>query len=478
MPPIGKTEYDAIVVGSGPNGLSAAIVLARAGLETLVVESHQEIGGGCRTAELTLPGFQHDVCSAIHPTAVVSPFFRELNLEAHGVEWIHPPIPLAHPLPDGSAALLHKSLSETAAALGRDGQTYRDLLQPFVDRADDFFREILRPIRFPRNPFLLARFGLAGLRSCQGVIDTLFSQPAARALFAGCAAHSIEPLHKLGTASFGLVLALGGHAIGWPCAKNGSRSITLALEKIFRSHGGQIQTSTTVQALRELPSSRIVLFDTSPKALADIAGDELPPAYARKLRRFRMGAGVFKVDWALSGPIPWTNESCRRAATVHVAGTAEEVIASERQIGNGKVPENPFVLLAQQSLFDPTRAPAGKHTGWAYCHVPNGCELDLTTTIERQIERFAPGFRDLILARHVRSPQQFQAYNPNFIGGDIAGGANDLWQTFFRPVPRWDPYRTPNKRLFLCSSSTPPAGGVHGMCGYSAAQTALRRLGL
>ena len=469
-----ETKYDAVVVGSGPNGMSAAVTLARAGLSVLVLEAHEKLGGGCRTAELTLPGFHHDVCAAIHPMGVLSPFFREAHLEEHGLRWAQAAAPLAHPLED-RAAVLRYSLDETAEGLGKDAHAWRAMMAPFLERPDAFFSEILKPIRVPMHPFLMSRFGLTALRSSQSVVRSRFVEDAAKALFTGCAAHSVLPLNMWGTASFGLVLALAGHAIGWPCAEGGSGRIIEALEKCLRAHGGEVQCNTRVRSLQELPSSRAVLFDLSPRHVADTAGDALPGSYTSSLRRFRYGPGVFKVDWALDGPIPWKHEECHLAATVHVGGTAEEVMQSEHEMGNGKVPEKPFVLVAQQSLFDSTRAPAGKHTGWAYCHVPSGCTSDMTEKIEQQIERFAPGFRDLILARATRSPAEYEAYNPSMIGGDLGGGANDLWQFMFRPVMRWNPYTTPNPQLFLCSSSTPPGGGVHGMCGYWAAKAALKR---
>jgi phytoene dehydrogenase-like protein len=471
-----QKSYDAVVVGAGPNGLSAAIVLARAGLSVCVLEAKETIGGGARTEELTLPGFLHDICSAIHPVGVVSPFFRTLDLEKWGVEWVYPPIALAHVLEDGEAALLHPSLEETAQGLGRDGDAYRDMLRPFVEHADEFFPEILRPVRFPRHPFLMQRFGLIALRSCKGLAESRFQEEKARALFAGCCAHSVLPLEQTGTASFGLVLALAGHAINWPCVRGGSIKIIDALAACLKSLGGEILTNAPVTNMKDLPQARGVFFDLTPRQVIEIAGEELPSGYRNKLSKFRYGPGVFKIDWALSGPIPWKNKECMRAATVHVGGTIGEVAESERVMWNGGHAERPFVLVAQQSLFDSTRAPAGKHTGWAYCHVPHGSTVDMTERIERQIERFAPGFRDLILARHTFNTHEVESHNPNMIGGDIGGGANDLGQFLARPLARYDPYSTPNEKIFLCSSSTPPGGGVHGMCGYWAAQSALKRL--
>jgi phytoene dehydrogenase-like protein len=469
--------YDAVVVGSGPNGLSAAIVLARKGLRVLVLEAHETIGGGARTEELTLPGFKHDVCSAIHPMGLLSPFFQTLPLADHGLVWKSSPYPLTHPLDDGTAAVLELSLDKTAERLGDDGDAYLRLMKPFVDNSAALFAEILRPIRLlPRHPFLLARFGLNGIRSALSLAKR-FKGDAARALLGGCAAHSFLPLDEAGSASFGLVLALSGHAVGWPCAQGGSVAIINALASYLRSLGGTIRTSTRVRTMSDVPSSRAVLFDVTPRQLASIAGDELPPSYVKRLRRFRYGPGVFKIDWALDGPIPWRAEECTRSATVHVGGTIEQIADHEAAIWQGHRTERPFVLVAQQSLFDDTRAPAGKQTGWAYCHVPHGSTEDMTDIIERQIERFAPGFRDRILARHTMNTAAYETYNANLIGGDIAGGANMLSQVVVRPFLRRDPYSTPNKRIYLASSSTPPAGGVHGMCGYWAALSALRVMG-
>lgn len=467
---------DAVVVGAGPNGLSAAIVLAMAGHSVVVLEANETIGGGCRTAELTLPGFHHDICAAVHPMGIVSPLLSELPLASHGLTWLQSPAPLAHPFEDGSAAVLHRTLDDTGATLGPDAAAWTRLMQPFVSRAADFFGEVLRPVRMPSHPLLMARFGRLGLRSCAALVQSRFSGPRARALFTGCAAHSFLSMEAPGSASFGLVLALAGHAVDWPVVRGGSGRIIDAMAGLLRSMGGEIETGRRVERLADLPPHRVALFDLMPAALERIAGGALPARYRDALRRYRKGPGVFKIDWALRGPIPWQARECHMAATVHLGATFEEIAESEDAAVSGRIAERPFVLVAQQSLFDATRAPAGFHTGWAYCHVPNGSTVDMTERIERQIERFAPGFRDLILARHTMSPADFEAHNANMAGGDIGGGANDLVQFVFRPVRRWNPYRTPHPRLFLCSSATPPGGGVHGMCGYWAAQEAMKTL--
>jgi phytoene dehydrogenase-like protein len=464
------------VVGSGPNGLSAAVLLAGVGFSVRVIEARDTIGGGARSDERTLPGFVHDVCSAIHPMAAVSPFFRTLPLEAHGLTWVEPDAPLAHPLDDGPAVKLERSCEATSASLGKDGRAYASLMGPLV-RADNLlFEELLRPLRFPRHPFLLARFGLAALRPAWSLASARFDDAPARALFAGCAAHSVLPLDRFGTSAFGLVLAVAGHVAGWPLARGGSQKIADALASLFRALGGEIETGREVRSLGDLPEARAILLDVGPKQLVAIAGDGLPKHYTRRLLSFRYGPGVCKVDWALSGPIPWTARGCARAATVHVGGTLDEIAAAEAAPWRGEHAERPFVLVAQPSLFDGSRAPEGKHTGWAYCHVPAASTRDVTADIEAQIERFAPGFRDCILARRTTTAAELERYNANCVGGDITGGVNDLAQLFTRPVARAVPYATPNPAIFLCSSSTPPGGGVHGMCGYFAARAALARV--
>ena len=420
-----KASYDVAIVGAGPNGLTAAVLLGLAGLSVVVLERNPRIGGSCRTESFTEPGFAHDVCAAIHPMAVVSPIFRRLRLENYGVEWVAAPLPLAHPLDDGRVAVLSRQMSATVATLGRDGAGWERLLRPFVDRHEDFFSSILRPQRVPRHPWLMARFGLVGLRSCDHLVRRFADAPA-RALLAGNAAHSFLPLDSTASASFGLVLAVAGHAVDWPCARGGSQQIVDALAARARAQGCEIRTDVTVRSPADIPSSRAVLFDVTPRQLLAIASDDLSPSYRSRLERFRYGAAAFKIDYALSRQIPWRARECADAATVHVGGTFEEVARSEADANAGRVSDAPFVLVAQQSHFDATRAPAGRHTGWAYCHVPNGSQVDMTDRIERQIERFAPGFRDTILARHVMPPQALESHNPNLVGGDIGGGANTL----------------------------------------------------
>ena len=469
------TSRDAIVVGSGPNGMAAAITLARAGLSVEVLEAEDTVGGGTRSAELTLPGFVHDTCSAIHPLLLASRVFRDLPLRDHGLELIHPPLPLAHPFEDGTAAVLERSVTTTADGLGTDSGAYASLMAPLVRGADRLLHDIHAPLRPPRHPLLLARFGLSAVRSAAGLAGSRFEGEHARGLFAGLAAHSILSLDRSPTAAAGLVLGLLGHAVGWPLARGGSQRIADALAAYLRSLGGEIVPGRRVGSLDELPPARAVLLDVTPRQLVALAGGRLPDRYRSALGRYRYGAGVFKLDWALDGPIPWTAPECARAGTIHLGGTLREIADGERAIARGEHPRRPYVLMAQQSLFDPTRAPEGKHTGWAYCHVPNGSTRDMTDAIEDQVERFAPGFRERVIARGAMGPTEVEARNANLIGGDINGGMQDLRQLFTRPTLRQPPYVTPVKGVYLCSSSTPPGGGVHGMCGYHAARAALTR---
>jgi phytoene dehydrogenase-like protein len=466
----------AFVVGAGPNGLAAAIVLARAGRRVVVLEGEETAGGGCRSAELTLPGFVHDVCSTVHALAIASPFLRDLRLQRHGLELAHPETPLAHPFDDGTAVVLERSVEETARGLGPDGDAWRRLFEPLVRDWEGLFDDLLAPLRPPRHPLLMARFGLSGVRSCRGLARSRFEGERARALLAGCCAHSMLSLRAPVSAAFGIVLALSAHAVGWPVARGGSQRLTDALLAELRSLGGTVETGRRVESLDELPAGADpVLLDVTPRQLLRIAGERLPDGYRRRLSRYRYGPGIFKLDWALDGPIPWTAPEVARAGTVHLGGTLDEIIASEQAATRGEHHERPYVLLVQPSLFDPTRAPEGKHTAWAYCHVPSGATRDMTDAIESQVERFAPGFRDLIAARSAMDSVEVERRNPNYVGGDINGGVQDLRQLFTRPVARPVPYSTPVPGLFICSSSTPPGGAVHGMCGYWAARAALRR---
>jgi phytoene dehydrogenase-like protein len=465
---------DAIVVGSGPNGLAAAIALAEEGLSVSVVEAADRVGGGMRSEELTLPGFVHDTCSAIHPLAAASPFLSRLPLAEHGLEWIESPACLAHPFDDGTAALLERSVGATGRSLGEDAARYERLVGPLARSADGLLDDLLAPLHAPRHPLVLGRFGLLGGLPASGLARTAFRGSRARALFAGLAAHSMLPLSRPPSAAFGLVLAVLGHAVGWPLARGGSQAIADALAAHLRSLGGEIETGRAVSSLAELGPCRLVVLDVTPRQLAGIAGDRIRGTARRRLERYRHGPAAFKVDWALDGPIPWRAESCGRAATVHLGGTLEEIAASEAAPWQGRHAERPYVLLAQQSLFDASRAPAGRHTAWAYCHVPNGSTVDMTGRIEGQVERFAPGFRDRILARSVRGPAELELHDANYVGGDINGGAADLRGFLGRTLPG-SPYDTPLPGVYLCSSATPPGAGVHGMCGYHAARRAFRQ---
>lgn len=468
-----QTEYDAVVVGSGPNGLAAAILLQQQGLSVLIIEGKEEVGGGLRTAELTLPGYLHDVCSAIHPMAAGSPFFNTLPLNEYGLAYIYPEIAAAHPFDDGTAALLKHSLSETAELLGHDETAYLKLLQPLVNSWPGIAADVLGPLHFPQHPLDMARFGLKALTPAS-YLAKRFKTERAKGLFAGMAAHSIQPLTNCATSAIALVLMANAHLKGWPIPKGGSGNIAKALASYFLSIGGKIEVGTYIHSLNQLPSAKAILFDVTPRQLLGMAGHRFSRIYSWQLEHYRYGMGVFKIDWALADAVPFKNTDARNAGTVHLGGTLAEIVESEAQTANGGHPDKPFVLLAQQSVFDKSRAPEGRHTGWAYCHVPNGSRKDMTEAIEQQVERFAPGFRERILGRHTFNTQQLEEYNPNYIGGDINGGVIDLNQLFTRPALRRSPYKTSLKGLYVCSSSTPPGGGVHGMCGYHAARRALR----
>ncbi len=466
-------DYDAIVVGSGPNGLAAAITLRQQGLSVLLIEGKDEVGGGTRTSELTLPGFHHDICSAVHPMAVLSPFFKTLPLSRHGLEWLQPEINAAHPLDNGSAGALFHSVKDTAASLGPDTVAYEKFMAPVVKSLPSLLPELLSPFPLPANFLDLALFGLKALPPSTWIAK-LFKTPEAKGLWAGMAAHSIQPLDNWITSAIGLMLMAAGHVNGWPIPKGGSKGISLALASYFKSIGGEIQTGFFVTSVKELPTAKALLFDVTPRQLVKLAGDRLSRSYIQRLDNYRYGMGVFKIDWALSSPAPFTSSLCRKAGTVHLGGTFEEIAATEKMASDGKIPDKPFVLFSQPTLIDPTRAPEGKHVAWAYCHVPHGSGADMTQAIESQVERFAPGFRDTILAKHTFSAPEMEAYNPNYIGGDINGGIQDIFQHFSRPVLSISPYRTSQKGIYICSSSTPPGGGVHGMCGYHAAKRALK----
>jgi phytoene dehydrogenase-like protein len=471
-------KYDAIVVGSGPNGLAAAITLARAGRSVLIYEANDTIGGGIRSAQLTLPGFTHDTCSTVQALTVVSPFFRSVPLAELGVELAMPEAALAHPLDDGTAAVLERSIAATGETLGCDAAAYRRLFEPLVRNSDALNADLLGPFPFPpRHPLLFTRFALPGLLPARTLAGLFFKGENARGLFAGIAAHTMLPLENLSTSAYGLALGVSAHVAGWPVVKGGSQNLANALAAYVRSLGGEIITGHSVQNVDELPAARAFVFDVTPRQLLKIAGHRFPSGYYHALEKFRYGPGVFKIDFALDGPVPWKAKGCSRAGTVHLGGTLDEIAASERRVWNGNPSEKPYMLVVQPTVFDPTRAPAGKHTLWTYCHVPNGSAYDMTGHMIAQIERFAPGFQDRILAKYVMPPAAMEERNANYIGGDINGGAADLWQLYTRPTARINPYTTPAGDIFICSSSTPPGGGVHGMCGYHAARAVLKKLG-
>jgi phytoene dehydrogenase-like protein len=468
--PAANPQYDAVVVGSGPNGLAAAITMARAGRSVLVLEARETVGGGCRTAELTLPGYLHDVCSAIHPLGVSSPFFRSLDLSPHGLEWVQPDVPLAHPLDGGGVVLVERSIEKTCQRLGGDGEAYFRLMQPLSRNWLRLSSRLLRPVSLSPGALSLVPFGMKAVKPATSIARGLFDGEPARALFAGMSAHSIMPLEQRGSAAYGLLMCTSAHAVGWPLARGGSQRVADALADCLRGLGGEIRTSSPVERLDELPPHRVALLDITPRQLLRMVGDRLPAGYRKRLGNYKYGPGVFKVDWALEAPIPWQAAECSRAATVHLGGTLEEVAAAERAVHQGNIPERPMVILAQQTLFDPSRAPEGRHTAWAYCHVPHGSDEDITGRIEAQVERFAPGFGDRILERSVMCPADLEAYNPNNVGGDIAAGRMDLRRMLMRNA-----YVTPLRDVYICSSWMPPGPGVHGMSGYHAARAALRR---
>jgi len=465
-------SFDAAVVGAGPNGLAAALALQATGRSVVVYEARSKAGGGLWTDESTLPGFRHDTCSAIHPMAVASPWLRTLPLEAHGLEWVHPELPLAHPLDDAPAVLLHRSVRDTAAGLGRDGEAYRRFLGPLVEGWSSLMRAGMGPPEWPGSPGLMARFGMAAAFPATTLARQRFEEAPARALFAGLAAHSVLPLEHPPSAAIGLMLQVAAHGVGWPFPRGGAASLADAMVSLFLSQGGVLRLDTEIHELAEAETLGPVFFDTGPAAMARIAGSVLPEGFREQLRAYRYGPGVFKIDYALSGPIPWTDERVAGAGTVHLGGTLEEIAASERACNRGERSDRPYVLVAQQSMADGSRAPEGHHTGWAYCHVPAGCTVDHTEAIEAQLERFAPGFRDRVLARHTMGPADFEAHNQNYVGGDVNGGAATLRQLLARPTARWSPWSTPDRRVWICSASSPPGGGVHGMGGYNAVAAA------
>ncbi len=468
-------KYDAVVIGSGPNGLAAAVELARNNRRVLVIEGADTIGGGTRTTALTLPGFHHDYCSAVHPMGVLSPYLKTLPLADFGLKWMYPEASVAHPLDNEPTILLTKSLKETGTYLGRDAKKWESLFDYFQENGEKLLEDSLKPIGWPQHPLLFARFGLKAMMPAKAFADFTFKDKYAKALFAGCAGHSVLPLDKLFTAALGLIFGVTGHMKDWPVAQGGSKNITNSMARYFESLGGEIRTSQWITALDDLPPADAYIFDTDPVQLAQIAGSDLPVGYRNRLNKYNYGPGTFKIDWALDGPIPWKDKNALKASTVHVGGTLEEIAISEKMAWKGQHCDRPFLILCQQSMFDDTRAPKGKHTGYAYCHVPHASTKDMTAAIENQVERYAPGFKDIILKSHTINTEGFNKYNPNYLGGAITGGAADVKQLFTRPVARFNPYTTPNPKIFICSAATPPGGGVHGMCGYWAAQAVIKR---
>ncbi len=466
-------KYDAVIIGSGPNGLAAGILIIKAGLSVLILESNDKTGGGTRTSELTIPGFKHDICSAVHPLGAGSPFFQGLPLSEYGLKWIYPARSVVHPFEDGTAAFVSQSLDETADSLGTDSAGYKKLMIPLLKNSDAIIKDILSPLSFPSDIYNLIRFGLKAFHPAYSFAHKMFKGQKARSLFAGLSAHSILPLNKIFTSAFGLLLGITGHKPGWPVPEGGSQRIADALSEYFKSLGGEIRTSHTVRNFSDIPESRIKIFDLTPSQIINIMGDKLPMDYLRRLKKYRYGPGVFKIDYALSDPIPFKSPLCSKSGTIHIGGSIEEITFSENQVWHNKIPDKPFSILVQPSLFDSSRAPEGKHTAWVYCHVPNGSVEDMTNRIENQIERFAPGFRDVIVARNKMNTEDLEIYNENYVGGDINGGAQDWEQLFSRPVFSLSPYSMPLEGFYICSSSTPPGGGVHGMCGYNAAKKIL-----
>jgi phytoene dehydrogenase-like protein len=467
-------EYDAIIVGSGSNGFASAIYLQQKGIKTAIFEQSATLGGATKTEEATLPGYLHDIGSAIHPLAFDSPFFKTLPLHEHGLKWVHPEIPFAHPFADGDAHACYKDIEETAAQLGKDREKYIDLFSELARDWADLSGSILGPFRFPKHPLKMARFGLKALLPAKFFVDKYFIEEKTKILFYGSAAHSTLPLTNIASASFGLVLNVLAHTVGWPFPKGGAGKIIEALAGYYLKLGGEIFHSYPVKDISELPQAIAYLFDITPRQLLKIKGTRFSDFYRKRLTNYKYGAGVFKIDWALSDPIPFTNKKCRKAGTVHLGFSSKEIEESEYFCHKNKTVDNPYVLVAQHSVFDPSRAPNGKHTGWAYCHVPNGSQKDMTEEVERQVEKAAPGFRDCIIHRNARNTSQMEAFNPNLVGGDINGGRQDITQMFTRPIARISPYTTPDPRVYICSSSTPPGGGVHGMCGYFAARQVLK----